>query len=248
MDLWKELISRIQGGRPPHALLLTGQGREEAARTLAAAYLCEGDEKPCQACLHCRKVREGTHPDLGEYGREGLPVDTIRALRKDAWVRPNEAQRKVYLLHKAEDMSPQGQNALLKLLEEGPLFAVFLFLVRNPEQLLPTLRSRCETIRLNPGGEGEAPLGPEALALASLLREEKPGLPFAEFCVSLEKKPREEISALLDETIRGLCQGLGMEQGQTLRRIEALQNIRAACEYNISSGHISGLMLAALAE
>ena len=74
----------------------------------------------------------------------------IRALRADAYIRPNEAGRKVYLLERAHTMNPSAQNAMLKLLEEGPPYAAFLLLTENAAALLPTVRSRCETLTLSP--------------------------------------------------------------------------------------------------
>ena len=83
---------------------------------------------------------------------EGKPisVDQVRALRTDAYIRPNEGERKVYLLERAEQMNPSAQNAMLKLLEEGPSYAAFLLLAENSAALLQTVRSRCEELVLTP--------------------------------------------------------------------------------------------------
>ena len=87
-----------------------------------------------------------------------LKAEAVRALRSDAFIRPNEAERKVYILCHSELLNQTGQNILLKLIEEGPAYAAFLFLTPNPEMLLPTIRSRCETLRA-PGEEEQAAAG-----------------------------------------------------------------------------------------
>ena len=110
-----------------HAYIITGgnaASRMEYARRLSAAYVC-GAAAPCGRCLHCEKALSGIHPDvisisLPEDKRE-IVVDQARALRTDAYVRPNEAERKVYVIDPADSMNDTAQNALLKVLEDGPI-------------------------------------------------------------------------------------------------------------------------------
>ena len=80
----------------------------------------------------------------------------MRALRSDAYIRPNEGERKIYLLEQADRMNQSAQNAMLKLLEEGPAYAVFLLLAENGGGLLQTVRSRCEELALVPVPPAEA--------------------------------------------------------------------------------------------
>lgn len=247
MKLPKQLSERIQAGRLPGGLILTGESRGELARVLAMAYLCQGRPRPCGSCRHCRKAEAGIHPDFITIGKAGesLKVDDIRAMRKDAYIRPNEAERKVYLLEQAETMNQSGQNALLKLLEDGPAYGAFLFLAPNPEQLLPTLRSRCETIRYE-GEAQETQQSQEAETFVRLICDAAAGLKLMEFCVSLEKKSREELRTLFDQSIALLVQA---QEGQTeslLPKLNGLQDIRAACETNIGSGHVAGWLIAVL--
>lgn len=235
---------KLQSNRLPTALLLTGDGREEMANTLAAAYLCAGGEqRPCGSCLHCRKVAAGIHPDLLRAG--DLKVDAIRALRSDAYIRPNEAERKVYLLPCAEDMNASAQNALLKLLEEGPVYAAFFFLVKNPESLLPTLRSRCELLR-TAEGEPETFGADVAQFLDLLCRREDASLALLRFLLTLEKKSREELTLFLEQSLEGFTARLLEDPARLLPKLDALREIRAACEFNIGVGHLSGWMMASL--
>ena len=157
--LKEQLTGQEEGRGLAHAYILSGpagSGRHTLARLLAAAMMCTAGtgERPCGRCIPCRKVREDIHPDVETISGPGdgkpITVDQVRALRTDAYIRPNEGERKVYLLEGAEQMSPSAQNAMLKLLEEGPPYAVFLLLVENSAALLQTVRSRCEELALAP--------------------------------------------------------------------------------------------------
>lgn len=196
------LAARARAGALPHGWILAGAGEpelEEAARTLAAAFLCQDpDRRPCGTCKHCRKVEKGIHPDLQwveKYpDKRQLVVEQIRALRSDAYIRPNEAERKVYILQNAQQMNDEAQNAFLKVLEEGPEYAVFLLLSENHLALLPTIRSRCELLRLTgaEAGGDSLRLGGELAGL--LLGGDRWRL--LAWCVPWEKAGREDVVAL----------------------------------------------------
>ena len=155
----KQQLAHRDGGRGlGHAYILSGpsgSGKHTLGRLLSSAMVCqeEGNRRPCGSCPPCRKAAGGIHPDIITIsGPDGKPisVDQVRQLRSDAHIRPNEAQRKVYLLERADRMNQSAQNAMLKLLEEGPAYAVFLLLAENGGGLLSTIRSRCETLNLLP--------------------------------------------------------------------------------------------------
>ena len=141
-----------------HAYIVAGpagSGRHTLAAQMAAALVCSAQPqlRPCGRCSHCRKAAGGIHPDITVIAGSGgkpITVDQVRALRTDAYVRPNEAERKVYLLERADRMNASAQNAMLKLLEEGPAYAAFLLLAENAGGVLETVRSRCETLTLDP--------------------------------------------------------------------------------------------------
>jgi DNA polymerase-3 subunit delta' len=152
----RQNISRsIQRGHISHFYLISGpkgSGKHTLARLLAAAIHCSGTSgKPCLQCTACRKVLSGNHPDyitIDDPEKKTVPVDLIREARADIYVRPNEAQHKIYLFPRAQDMGIPGQNALLKVLEEPPAYGVFILLTDNPDKLLPTVRSRCTELTL----------------------------------------------------------------------------------------------------
>ena len=151
----KENLSRsISRGRISHFYLISGprgSGKHTLARLLGAAILCSGQERPCGTCAHCRKALGAGHADfitIDDPEKKTVPVDLIRQARADIYIRPNEADHKVYLFPRAQDMGIPGQNALLKVLEEPPAYGVFILLTDNPEKLLTTVRSRCTELAL----------------------------------------------------------------------------------------------------
>ncbi len=155
----KQQLAHREGGRGlGHAYIISGakgSGKHTLAGLMAAAMVChqKGENRPCGTCAPCRKAASGIHPDIVIIaGAEGKPisVDQVRTLRSDAHIRPNEAERKVYLLERADRMNQSAQNAMLKLLEEGPSYAAFLLLAENGGALLTTIRSRCESVNLIP--------------------------------------------------------------------------------------------------
>ncbi len=148
------LTSSLARGRVSHFYLISGpagSGKHTLAKLLACAILCQGHPKPCGQCLPCRKVQSGNHPDLitvEDPEHKNIAVKIVRQVREDVFIRPNESDYKIYLI--AQDLGMEGQNALLKILEEPPAYGVFLLLTENPEQLLPTVRSRCTELALQP--------------------------------------------------------------------------------------------------
>ena len=128
-----------------------GSGKHTLAKLLAAAMMCEAPNRPCGVCPACRKVLADTHPDVitvEDPEHKNVAVKLIREARETIFVRPNEGRRKIYLF--PQTMGIEGQNALLKVLEEPPAYGAFLILSDNPETLLPTIRSRCTLLQLTP--------------------------------------------------------------------------------------------------
>ena len=132
-----------------------GSGKHTMAKLLAAAILCQGHRKPCLSCVPCRKVMEGNHPDfitVEDPEHKNVAVKIVRQFREDVFIRPNESDYKLYLF--PQELGLEGQNALLKILEEPPRYGVFILLTDNPDKLLPTVRSRCTELKLLPLEEG----------------------------------------------------------------------------------------------
>jgi DNA polymerase-3 subunit delta' len=153
------LRGAVRGGRVPGAILLLGpQG--VGKRTLAGAFtghlLCETPvaDDACGACRHCTRVAAGTHPDVRIVAREeerrDIRIEQVRELARWLALQPLMAPRKVGIIDEAHRLNEHGQNALLKSLEEPPGASVLLLLATVPALLLPTVRSRCQVVRLDP--------------------------------------------------------------------------------------------------
>ena len=150
--LKQNLISAARKNRFAHFYLISGprgSGKHTLAKLLAQALMCEQEQPPCGTCPACRKILALTHPDfitVEDPEHKNVAVRIIREARESIFVRPNEGKRKIYLF--PQEMGIEGQNALLKVLEEPPAYGVFLILSDNPEKLLPTVRSRCTQLQL----------------------------------------------------------------------------------------------------
>ncbi len=143
-----------RGGRMAHAFLLTGErgvGKKLAADYIAMTLLCEkGEDTPCGECRHCRRISENAHPDVIKPEKSGKKQiynrDTMRFVCSDAYVSPNDCDAKVYIFTDCEDIEEQTQNLMLKLIEEPPDTAYFVFTAVSAGVFLPTIRSRVITI------------------------------------------------------------------------------------------------------
>lgn len=258
-------------GTLAHALLFTGPGdRDAAARYTAAALECRAESgRPCGVCEACRKVRNEIHPDVavvrdGEH--KSTAVDVVRAARSDAYIRPNEGARKVYIFPDCAALTEQDQNVLLKIVEEGPPYAAFLFCAENPSAVLPTLRSRCVEIKLRPaaGGAETAQVSENCRKICRAAAAKRWGA-LTEVFVRLEREKitRDALQTLLEEVRTVFLAALTVQYGrkipsenakiipelaknltkiQIMRTIELLQKYRQECLYNVSPGQVLGAL------
>lgn len=245
----------------PHAVILTGSGEPlSAARYLAAAMLCRTDaERPCLRCAACRKVAEDIHPDVRvvrDDGRKELAVETVRQLRQDVYIRPNEGARKVYLFADCAQLNERDQNVLLKIVEEGPAYAAFIFCADSAAALLPTVRSRC--VELKARGGDQTPASDQALELCRAFATGQV-LPVAALLVSWENRrmKREQLETVLQDAWRisaGALLHQGGDEADALGRTlsparlqkltDCLRHYAAECRYNVGPGHVLGALTA----
>lgn len=171
----RALESAVQSGRLSHAVLLEGgdaETRLAAAKELARAIVCTGEEKPCGHCRACKKAQSDNHPDIHLLQKDEksafIKVDAVRALKEQAMLLPNDGEHSAFIVREAQFMNVQAQNALLKILEEPARHVHFLLTAESKAALLETIRSRVTDFDLGQSGalpqtqEGQA--GEEAAA------------------------------------------------------------------------------------
>jgi DNA polymerase-3 subunit delta' len=158
------LHQHVARGEVRHAYLFCGPpglGRRTLALRLAQALNCTTPIAagiPCGACRDCRQIEAMQHPDLtviqaldedGNPKENGtLKVDYVRAVQHSLSLKPYQAKYRVALFLRFQEANDSAANALLKTLEEAPAHAILLLTADTPEQLLPTIISRCEILRL----------------------------------------------------------------------------------------------------
>ena len=170
-DIFRRML---KADRIPHSLLFAGQegvGKKQFALELAKSVVCQtpNDFEACDKCSACKRADKFTfpkpddrdaykevifseHPDIGSviaYNKNIL-VDAVRDLEKEANFLPYEAKARFLLIDDADKMNDAASNALLKTLEEPPASAYIFLISSRPDSLLPTILSRCQTIRFAP--------------------------------------------------------------------------------------------------
>ena len=171
----KDILRRfVANGRVPNSLMFAGDegvGKRQFALELAKALVCTDptDGEACEVCPACvradnfrfpkpddkrahERVIWSDHPDIGTiiaYNRNIL-VDAIRHIESEANFQPYEARSRFFIIDDADKMNDAASNALLKTLEEPPATSHIFLITSRPDSLLPTIRSRCQTLRFAP--------------------------------------------------------------------------------------------------
>ena len=234
---------------------------ESLAGIIAMSAVCSGSgEKPCLNCINCGKVLRGVHPDIIVVrklkNKREIVIDQIRELKRDVIVVPNESDKKVYIIYDADLMNINAQNALLRILEEPPSHTVFILTTDTPAGLLTTVRSRCVELKIKTMDE------PPDVTVADVVDEFLSALihgnaPLTSFMFRLEKLDKEQFSEFLSAARRSIATELRSvtcsagerrtKRGEILSRAErALAQAGEYLEFNVSAGHISGMICAKL--
>ncbi len=155
-NILKNLDSFFADGRAPHALLVDGASepeRTELARLAARMIVCENkDRTPCGECEHCRKAKENIHPDIitveKPADKKHFVKDDVKKMVADAFLTPNEADTKVFIIKEMQQMTEESQNLLLKILEEPPRYTAFVLTSQNSNAVIGTVLSRVVRLRM----------------------------------------------------------------------------------------------------
>lgn len=154
-DIFQTVNELIRNNKLPHAILIdagSASARDELAMYIANAFVCENGI-PCKSCINCLKISNNSHPDViisdpDAENEKIFKIGAVRDIRKDAYILPNEAKHKVYILKNVDRMNIQAQNALLKIIEEPPEYARFILICESRASLLETIMSRVTPFNL----------------------------------------------------------------------------------------------------
>jgi DNA polymerase III subunit delta' len=159
-SLWDGLLQRLQAGRLPHALLLTGPaglGKQDFATRFSRAILCDSpleDGSACGRCRGCMLMQAGSHPDYllvsPEEEGKAIGIEAVRELARFQALKSQYGRQRVIQLQPADALNPNSANALLKTLEEPAGDTILLLTTNRPMALLPTIRSRCQQVVFRP--------------------------------------------------------------------------------------------------
>jgi DNA polymerase-3 subunit delta' len=152
----EHLKRSLEHGRVRHAYLITGPagiGKTTLARAFAQAVNClDEDNRPCGACRACTLIAHDGYADVNVLQADGntLKIEQVRDMQHTLSLRPVEARYRVVILRRFHEASGPAMDALLKTLEEPPPYVILLLTADTADNLLPTIRSRCQPINLRP--------------------------------------------------------------------------------------------------
>lgn len=159
------LLTSIKNDAVAHAYLFEGEEglqKRQSAAYFASAMLCESKEDvPCGQCENCIQAFSKNNPDIKRMSlsditsKKSIGADEIRSIISDVYTRPFKSSKKIYIIEEGDALTVQAQNAMLKVLEEPPEYAVFIICVSNAELILPTVRSRSRIVRFMPSSDAQ---------------------------------------------------------------------------------------------
>ena len=171
-DARDALVRTARRGELHHALILHGPADdllESIAQDIARALNCIREEDPEGECAACSRIRRGIHPDVHdvrlESNRKMISIEQIRNAIGEASLKPYEGRTKVFIVNPADAMSTQAANSLLKTLEEPYGNTVFMLLTRSSDRMLPTIRSRAQSIPVRPQMSSPETLAEDEISL-----------------------------------------------------------------------------------
>ncbi|WP_432406289.1 DNA polymerase III subunit delta' [Wukongibacter sp. M2B1] len=148
------LKTAIKNDKLAHAYILEGQegvGKKLIAIEFAKAVNCKNGTLGCETCSSCVKVNNDNHPDIYIIKPDGNSIKNkqIEEFQNNILLKPYESSKKIFIIESADTMTVSAQNRLLKILEEPPSYGIIILIAQNSHSLLPTIRSRSQTIKFN---------------------------------------------------------------------------------------------------
>ncbi len=128
-----------------------GTGKLKLAGIFAQTILCsERRDYPCGTCTSCIKALAGSHPDIHvmDFSENSIKRQDVDGIQEIVYVKPYESSKKVIIINDAHKMTVQAANTFLKTLEEPPEDTVIILITINQSLIIPTMVSRCQTIKL----------------------------------------------------------------------------------------------------
>jgi len=128
-----------------------GTGKKLAAIEFTKAVNClnlSEDSEACEDCQSCSEISKQRSPDLKiiEPIKSSIKIEQIREMRKEIGLKPFKNRKKIYIIDKAEKMTIEASNCLLKTIEEPPCYAIIILICSKIDPILPTIVSRCQII------------------------------------------------------------------------------------------------------
>ena len=194
--------SLIREGKCAHAYILeapSGAGKKTFAVRLAAALaFCAKNADAEETEKKCRRILEGTSPDVmmlrREEGKKTIGVEAVRDFCSTVFLTPSELDFKMYIFDEADRITPQAQNALLKIIEEPPQNVYMILLCENSLSLLSTVRSRAQKINLEIFDEKALRAYAQKTGLSESADEEK-----LDFALRMAEGSIGKLKTLLDD-------------------------------------------------
>ena len=156
--LINHMQSAIRLGKISHAYIISGEkgfDKLSLAEPFAQAMLCSNlNIEPCGECISCKKAIHHNHPDIIYISHEKPNLISAKEIREQIVntvdIIPYESKRKIYIIEDGELINEQGQNILLKTIEDPPSYATIIILTTNKDMFLPTVLSRCVCLDMQP--------------------------------------------------------------------------------------------------
>lgn len=201
-----------------HGFIVKGEGKAALAfaREYGKGFLCTGDDAPCGSCPSCRLFESGegkgsNHPDYIEVfptkktSKASIKKESIEEVIDEAAMTSYLENGKLFVFQDFDTATPEGQNALLKLLEEPPQKTGFLLLTEKPESILPTIRSRTGFIDLGEENRRDGELRHRSFMLIQKIMERREEAFLARHMVNEEKDHLNDVLTYMTSYLRDVA-------------------------------------------